>query len=367
MEMKFSDEDISTFYKQLIELGGVQTVDESPDKYVRKKDDNSIAYITNADKSTKQVAVYGTRASDAMILNPLAEGDADSALTSWFMKNCNLILAANIAKIIKTCLTYGAETHQKKADKDDGADPKGLLIAKYLSKDIADVDEKMVKEFDSICKPITNFFNIHYNRSTMKGEVKCPIFTLAQRKSMPKIRVKTWEVLEHLAGRILGTDTLDVFAYQPGTVGVPVFESFANILVKLYEVLTEPLKIIDVEVKRIPELQSHLKYLPQYYAKAKWCVTPQTPTSGSNSGTVPWAQSSVQSQISPQVQQIQPVGAPAFRTVSAVAPVPVTPSVPVPMPMPMGSPTIPTMPMMNNGLTQIAPVMPITPKGPGVF
>ena len=360
MEMKFSDEDISTFYKQLIELGGVQTVDESPDKYVRKKDDNSIAYVTNADKSTKQVAVYGTRASDVMILNPLAEGDSDSALTSWFMKNCNLILAANVAKIIKTCLTYGAETHQKKAGKDDAADPKGLLIAKYLSKDIADVDEKMVKEFDSICKPITNFFNIHYNRSTMKGEVKCPIFTLAQRKSMPKIRVKTWEVLEHLAGRILGTDTLDVFAYQPGTVGVPVFESFANILVKLYEILTEPLKIIDVEVQHIPELQSHLKYLPQYYAKAKWCVTPQAPTTNTSVGTVPWSQSVVQPQLPPQGQVvIQPVGAPTY---SAAAPVPVAPaSVPVSVGLPMPS----AMPMTS--YSRVAPVMPVMPSGPMVF
>lgn len=360
MEMGFSDDDISTFYKQLIELGGVQTVDESPDKYVRTKDDNKIAYITNSDKSTKQVAIYGTRATDVMILNPLAEGDADSALTSWFMKNGNLILAANLAKIIKACLTYGAETHQKKAGKDEGADPKGLLIAKYLGSDIIDVDEKMVKEFDNICKPITNFFNIHYNRSTTQGEVKCPIFTTAQRKSMPSVRAKTWKVLEHLMGRILDTESLEVFNYKPGTIGVPVFESFANILVKLYEILTEPLKIIDVKVEHIPELQSHLKYLPQYYAKAKWCVTPQTASTTTNTGTtVPWS-TGTQPQYTTPVTPI-PVGV-GISPLNGVRPVPVLPSANPMMPQT----NVASIPVTPFGAQAPIPVMPVG-MGTSVF
>lgn len=324
MEVNFTDDDISTFYRMLIELGGFHTVDDSPDKYVREKQTGDIAYMTTSDGVNKNVAIYGSKSSDAVVINPLAEGDSESAINSWFMSTCNTTLGGRIYNIMYAVLKVGVESHKK--NKKKGEEENNLKLVELLGKDAEAVDEKMLKELEQLTHPLKNFFNIHYNRNTRQGEVKCPIFTEAQRKSFPSIRVKTWEVFKHILGRILGTEDLNEFSYKPGTIGVPTFESFANILVRIYKALTESLAAIDVAVEHIPELESHLKYLPQYYAKAKWCVTPQA-------DQVPAA---------PQPHAV------------AVAPTPWV----APPQVPAAAPVVPT-PAFGAPVPQTAPVVPV--------
>lgn len=279
METNFSDADISSFLKSLIELGGGNVVDDSPDKYIRLKSTGKQETLT-IDGRSQPLAIYGTRATDAIIINPFAEGEADSTKNTWFYASRNIVLSAILASIMKKLLTIGAENANRKKGEKETADMKAIGL---LSKHILSVDEKMVKEFESLSKELHNFFNIYYNKTTRQGEVKCVIFVEAQRKAFPSIRVKTWDVLAGLMRDILNVTDLSEFNYMPQTLGVPVFESFANILVNIYARLEEPMKLIDRTVDNLAALRSHLKYLPQYYGKAKWCTAPQ-PAVGANMG-----------------------------------------------------------------------------------
>lgn len=349
-EISFTDEDISSLYRQMIELGGVNTVDDSPDKYVRCKLNDKIAFITSADGKNKDVAIYGSKNPNVIILNPLAEGDTESAANSWFMSTCNTVLAGNLARIIKAVLDAGVESHKKKKGKEE--ENNNLVILKLLGKDAEAVDEKMLKEFDNIARPATKFFTIHYNRATKQGEVKCPIFTLAQRKSNPNVRVKTWETLQHILGRILGTEKLEEFSYSPGTIGIPAFESFANILVRIYDAIQEPLSAIGVKVEHLGELKSHLKYLPQYYAKAKWCVTPQC-------GTTQVQTTPVTTSVTPWVAPTpSPAQATPVQVQPAFTPAP-SPMVQVPVQVPTITATTPVaVPPVFGGVPVTAPQQP---------
>ena len=271
-EVQFTDADISAFLTGLIELGGIYTVDDSPDKYIRKKSDGKPETIT-IDKRNMPLAVFGTKATDALIINPFAEGETDTEKHTWFYATRNMTLAAHIVALVTKILEVGAAA-QKKAK--DEKEPENMATVRLISKHVLDVDEKMVKEFKTISKELTNFFTIYYNKSTKQGEVSCLIFKQAQRKPFTSVRVKTWDVLEGIMEDILGTKDLSDFNYRPTVIGAPYFECFANILVKMYETINDKLVIIDKQIPNelLGSLRSHLKYFPQYCGRAQWCSSP---------------------------------------------------------------------------------------------
>lgn len=285
MEQSFSDRDISTFLKLLLEEGEMNVVDDSPDMYIRLKATGKQETIS-VDGRSMPLAIYGTKATDAMIINPFAEGEAESIRSTWFYTSRNLVISSLVAAIVKKLLEVGAASASKK--KDDNPDRKAIAL---MSKRILDVDEKMVKEFSSLTKAgdLRNFFQIYYNKTAKQGEVRCVVFVEAQRKAYPSIRVKTWEVLEGLIKDILNINDLSELNYSPKTIGIPVFESYVNIYINVLKRLAEPLKIIGKELKNIGTLESHLKYLPQYYGRAKWCTTPQANVSQQPVLGLPWS------------------------------------------------------------------------------
>ena len=372
MDLKFSDADISAFLKDIIELGGVETVDDSPDKYIRVKSTGEQQKLT-VDGVAKPLAIYGTKAADAILINPFAEGETTSARNSWFEASRNIILAGQIVKIVKVLLQAGVEQHKRKSAKDKKKEEAlPMNIIKYLDKDALDIDEKMIKEFDTISRELHKFLVIHYNRSERQGEVKCLVFVDAQRKSFGSVRVKSWEVFKHLIGRILDTDDMKTFDYKPSTIGIPAFESFVNILVNIYKRIQEPLQIINREDPKLGELESHLKYLPEYYSIAKWAVAPvvnsvtAAPTGVPQAGVVvpttgvPTT-SNVPTASAVPVPDPMPVGMPAY--VPNPAPVPMPQAVPpygvpsamvsnVPGPQVIGmyNPTPNYMPMMSSAV-----------------
>lgn len=286
MEQAFSDKDISSFLKLLLEEGNMTVVDDSPDMYIRLKANGKQETIS-VDGRSMPLAIYGTKATDAMIINPFAEGEAESVRSTWFYTSRNLVISGLICGIVKKLIEVGAASASKKG-KDDNPDRKAIAL---MSKRILDVDEKMVKEFTSLTKmgDLRNFFQIYYNKTSKQGEVKCVVFSEAQRKAYPSIRVKSWEVFEGLIKDILNINDLAELNYAPKTIGIPVFESYVHIFVDVLKRLEEPLKITGQELHNLGTLESHLKYLPQYYGRAKWCTTPQVATDAQPVMGVPWA------------------------------------------------------------------------------
>lgn len=273
MDTNFTDADISLFLKLFIELGGGNVVDDSPDKYIRHASDGKLETLT-VDGRAIPLATYGTRATDAIIINPFAEGESDSSKNLWFYSSRNVILSSLVIAIMRRLLVIGAESVSKKKDKEVKEEPDNRAIG-LLSKHILNIDDKMVKEFDSITKSFKDFIIVYYNKSTRQGEVSCFILNEAQRKAHPSIRVKTWEVFAGLLLDILNVRDLSEFNYTPNTQGIPVLESFTNIYVTIFEHIEDALKLIDRTTTSMGTIRSHLKYLSQYAAKARWCTGPQ--------------------------------------------------------------------------------------------
>lgn len=356
MTDKIKDEDVSKFLKAIIEIGGINSVDDSPDKYIRRGSGDGEPASLTVDSISHPLAIYGTRANDAIIINPFAEGDLDASKNVWFYSTRNVVLGGLIVKLMKELIKMGADSHLKK--KTDKTEP-SLEAIKLLEGIVDDIDVSTIKEFDKIAKELRDFIVIHYNKTTKKGEVSCLIFNKVRRKQFPAIRVKSWAVFEKMLANILGTDDMSTFAESATTVGIPVLETFTKILVKIYKAIKEPLTVIGVTLPQLGELESHVKYLGQYYTCARWCVgsVPDKEQETKSTPTPPWVVPTVGGV--PNVQNAIPM----VGVMSAPAPVPMPIPVVgggVPMPayggVPMPVPQVPAMPMVGNGPLAGVPV-----------
>lgn len=347
MEAQFTDADISEFLTQLIELGDVDVVDRSPDKYIKRREgDTLIPETITTEGKRVPLAVYGTKAADAIIINPFAEGTPDSTKSIWFYASRNTILSSRILKILIYLIEVGANSKKK-----NGEDIKDLMAAKYLAKYVQEIDDTTIKEIKTLASgTVQDFFIIYYNKSKRLGEVRCVVFSKEQRKAY-NLRVKTWKVLEGLVLEILGVTSLSDFDYRTDSLSIPVFQSFAHIYVNVFSHLKEPLMMVGEKVEHLTSLESHLKYLDQYRLKASWCVSP---SQGTNQMPVP----------SPAPWGISPTGVPVPQ---AAIPMPYQVNmVPQPGFMPgMCTTYMPALPYGANGAIPL-PGMGIPVAAPGI-
>ena len=322
MDGTCTTQDVSNFLKMLIELGDAYQIDDSPDKLIWNKVTNQPEQIT-LDGRNYPIAIYGTMSKEAMIVNPFAEGESKSVRTSWFYRTASDGVAVIIVGIMDRLIKIAVEDG-KRSKKDREEKHTDLTAIKLMTNYVKQIDEKMSKELSTITKKIDDFFSIAYNTTTKQGEIRCLLFNPAQRKAFSSVRVKTWEVFEGLFLAILNTTSLNSFDYKPTVIGAPAFESFANILVHIYEVLQEPAKLIgcNIDPKTITSLRSHLKYFPQYYDNAKWCVTavPQDNTVTLNAKNDTVAYTGNQMGFNFNSQLISPTAMPGISTVSSAKP-----------------------------------------------
>lgn len=338
--VQVTESDVSACLKALIELGNVNTVDDSPDKFIRSKN-GDVVTLQVENNVSRPLAIFGTRSADALVVNPFSEGDSESFRNIWFTRTRKVILSGYIAGIIKELLNIGvaangnkATTKKGKEVKDPTEDP---LITKLLMNSIEEIDANMVKEFDKISKDLEDFFSIYYNKTNKRTQVNCVITNVEQRKQFGVVRAKTWVVLENILYKVLGVKDLKELVYTPTVENIQVFESFVTALVDIYKRIKEPLvKLCGQELPQLGELESHVKYLKNYASKASWCVSstivPATPV---NQSAVPWVSSVPNASLVPT--------APVPMAAPGVLPLP---------PMPVG------VPMGTQGFGQVPGMMP---------
>lgn len=292
MDNQITDNDVSNCLQALIELGGINAVDNTPDKYIRSADDSSKLATLPIEGKDVPLAIYGTKSAEAIIINPFAEGQAGEARNIWFYSSRNVILGGIIRRILRELLKIGAEAHSKKKN----APTPSLVAIKYLEGSVDDIDDKMLKEYDTVTKDLKDFLVIYYNKSKKRSEVSCILKNKARRKQFTSVRTKTWNTLETLINKVLGTDDLETFAESATTNGIPVLETYVKVLVKVYKAIEEPAQVIGKTFPQLAELESHIKYLPQYYTKARWCVDPTSATAAAPApavATAPWVATNV--------------------------------------------------------------------------
>lgn len=308
-EHAFTPEDASAFLQGVIELGGAEYVDDTPDKFIHLLNDPQPIELT-VDGEKKKAVLYGSASQtgdNTVLINPYAEGAASATQTTWFYLSRNQILGTCIGKLIHNVLEFTAKRNavntkvaeglkKKTKTKDkDALDPKvSAAILALLAEDANEVDEKMVKEFDTITADRSQFFTIYYNQTKDMGMVSCIIFNEKQRAAYKSVRTKTWSVLTRTICRLFDCTDLSVFNYKPSTLSCKVLESFINILVNVYRKLSEfwsqlqeEFNLHDIKIENLNYLENHLGDLPMYQRRGRILVAPEV--TSSSAGAVPWS------------------------------------------------------------------------------
>lgn len=276
MESTHTDQCVSKFLKELLEIGGLYTVDDTPDKFIRNRVTGEVERAMSGDKNLP-LAIYGTYNADSLILNPFSEGEAKSTQASWFFSNTNICLAMNILAMMTKLLEIGVNQNKTGKDakgKKDSEEPMlDMKLVDLLAPVAKDIDEKILQELKTISKPSSNFFMVFYNKKTACTEVTSILTSDVKKKAFDSksVRNKTWTVLETLLLRLLSTDDLSEFLYKPKTSMCRVFEGFSFVLTKVYSRLNEYSSLLIGKEFNTVNLESHLSYFEQYAKTAYWC------------------------------------------------------------------------------------------------
>lgn len=264
-----NNDDIVNFIAQTIEIGGLFTVTKDENKFIMI-DGEQVKHKLVDDVEARPLAIYGTMATNAYIVNPFNEGEASQSITNWYYSTRNITIARILGKLVMRVLAAGLRSHGKNATEEEG----DALCAKYLGKYAGKVDEKMIKEFESLKGSINEMANIFYNKTKRKCVFNCLIFKQSSRTHYTNIRKGSWEVFDYITTKLLGIvrPDKDDFDWTPDNPNIPVFESFINIYVMLLERLEEPAKLIDIDLSNWKVIKQYLPYLDQYYQQAKWCT-----------------------------------------------------------------------------------------------
>lgn len=298
------DENVTNFLGGLIELTGMNRVDGDSNKYIRvvssSDTDGSIESIRTSEGERK-LAIYGSTATDAAIVNPFVEGNSDSALDNWFYGSQNCQVSALIILLMTKILESAARTRGKNGKKNE--EPTDKFCAPYIGRHAIGITQKSVDEFKSLSESSRTFFSIFYKSRERVGKINCSLFSPSNKTDHPNIRVNSWEVFQDIFLRLLGIKNINDLDYKPDSPNVPVLESFVSILIRIYDQLKGPMEnILGRKINGIDALKEHMKHLDEYYQTAKWCASSTVTTTeitapAAVSGTLPPA---VQANLGPQ-------------------------------------------------------------------
>lgn len=337
--MEFSNDQITLFLRELIELGGGNEVDTNSEKYIRSVATGDVCEIPQNNQQ-KKLAVYGTQARDAVIINPFADGELGNMQNMWFYHSRNILMSALLIKIMKHILGIAANANNAK--KNAGA--KDETVIKYLGKYAVNVDDKMVKEFSTISANVADFASIYYNKAKRRSEFRCVMFLDSAKSSYTNIRKASWEPLQKILLKVLNVKDIKDFTVAPSSAAIPTFESFVNVYLNVFDAIKEPLKLVDIYVDTTA-IRGHLPQLDLYYNRAKWCSSNTNIQQAGNTNTsAPWN--------------------------STPGPVPASGSLPGPMPaggMPGPMPATGSMsgPVPANGMRPVSAYGPVSPSSFG--
>ena len=289
--MEFSDNDISEFLSDLIELGGVNTVDRDSGKIIRSALSHDPCTINNGTTNTN-LAVYGSTAKNVTIVNPFADGELSNEQSLWFYSTRNTILSGMLAKAVVTVLTIAAtanEGESKKKKKDQAeVDITDTRASKFLGKFALLVDNKMVEEFKTVSSDLTDFAKIYYNKSKRRAEFRCTLFNESTKTIYKnKVRVGSWEPLQNIVLKVLQVEDLGELVTEVKILDMPTFDTMCRLYVDIVDRLAKPLTIAEMIVDTT-SVKARLDKLEPFYAKAKWCVSSTNVINKPTTSAAPW-------------------------------------------------------------------------------
>lgn len=232
-----TDEQIRDFLRWTIEIAPTMYVDD--EGYPHRKEAGDYCYIGN-DTETKvkrPVVLYGSVIKDqeAIIINPFVEGMTKSPGNTWYYTLITLNVSNYVRMIQKCLLTLALESKDKK--KEDSND---MELASILAPFVDKVDETMLKEFDTLTKKMSTYFNIYYLPRKREARVSCGLINNDDLKiANKKIRTKTWEVLTKMLLSIFETKDFSEYTITSKMQGCPEFDAILRLMFKLFAMMNK--------------------------------------------------------------------------------------------------------------------------------
>lgn len=303
--------DVFNFIKDMVEMTMVFEIDD--DGYVIKKS-NGERLTLNEGGEQRPLLVYQETIKDqnALVINPLAENLMTSnPSTLWFFNTQRTALLGRIFTIYISVIKTALEEKKSKADKSNHIPMELLNIA---SKIIEDVDDRLLTEFTQLStdSDTNEFITIYYQRKQLRSVLRCALFDAEDtslpvenripvwKNKFPKIRKKSWEILERIMLAILHiTDKDDIlkFTRKAEEISCARLSSFLNVILSVYQEINPLLDIINPDIAiDLSKLAYHVNRLSAYTDNAKFMIMPSrnvVPTTTTQPTAIPGAMPSV--------------------------------------------------------------------------
>jgi len=275
--------DVTDFLSHMVDLMMTEEVDDAG--YVVNKATRERVLI-GEEGQKRPILLYQEEIKDqnALILNPIAEGLGEPLSAQWFYQRQRVALFVRINTLCRRILQACVIEKQKKPDSEEQP-PLALELMKIASLVIEDVDEKILDEFAQITAKLDNeLFAIYYSKKHIHSVFRCGLFDLENaaiptfRAKFPKIRKKTWTVMDRLILAIFGINDgqdFSKFTRKPTVVACVRLSSFLNVILGIYQEVNPLLDLINRNLSiDLSKLVHHINNLSDYSDNAKFMVQP---------------------------------------------------------------------------------------------
>lgn len=402
--MSASTKEVTQFFKDLIVSSGVYDVDA--EGYVVTKEGNNRVTIEQDSKNFEIILFQeNIKASNAWILNPLAEGLTDNPSSRWLNSMLSASLLSRIFVIFNKVIE--AAISEKKA-KEEAVSHINMEVLNHASKIIDIVDARVLKDLQVITNSDPKvagpgeFLVIWYQKKQLRSVLRSALFETQPdpnnkedvsnyiptwKSKFPNITVKAWNCFEKIMLSILNlTDKDDIskFSRKAPVLSCVKFSSFFSVLIAVYQEINSILDVIDPSLPvDLTKFVSHLNRLDDYTENAKFMRQSVPAATGTPAQQVQTAIPSVPHQVAyapqPEVRLIptvpNPDGTPAApiqvvqqpmpqyqapvmypsQMMQQRSPIPAMPmpgTLPSPQPMYQVQQPVPMMPPMGMGYPQ---------------
>ena len=265
MEQNFSSDDVYSFLKTLVELGGVYFIDNQH-CLSHTEDRTPVGVTVGADpKKKRMIALFkeGERPPEnSVYLNPFVELIGDHPELDKF----NTIIG-----ILPGCLTLKTMmdiTELILSEKKDTEFKTASIIAPFVGK----VDQKFLAELQKI-RPV-DAGCIAYDPKKYIAQLQCMLVTdewLEKNKS--KFRKSSIKTIREMVETIYGTPTPHKTVYTGTLPPCKRFDAVIHVLVEYLDnvqKVVEPITGIELHAA---ELKEHVNRLPAYHKAMQWLAT----------------------------------------------------------------------------------------------
>ena len=353
----YKDEDASRFLQEVVELGGLHEVEDTPNKTIIDATTHE-PVVVNTNSGTKQLVLFGSKDGTAAIVNPFSD-TSQKLEDSWFYNSRVTFISGIVYQLIRVLLEAGVKANSGTGNLESN------VISKLIADRLDKLDDSTLEEYDRLVPEMSKIIVIFYNASRQITEVSS-LFHKSLKSTGLNIRMKTWNTIMHIFNDLLGIESLSELEVKSNTISCPMLDGFVRAYIDIFGRLKSYLYLIDgtghfkAIGSQIKAIKAHLKNLDAYKQVASWVRTPIANTVSTAQPSVPASTSGIPvmptaAQPSPVQQMIPIQQIPVMPVQYAQQPCMTYPAVQY------QQPAVPVMPTTYpQQVNQPAPVMPVT-------